>query len=94
MGQRTSLALTWSKRTRIIPVYANLLAFPRCLVYLLDKYFSKFPPRGRKWMLLAYAQSPRRQLIKITGTFSLRPVTKEATNKDYWYKCAPVGKKT
>ena len=33
-------------KNKVVPVCSNPEARPRCLVYLLDKYFNKFPPMG------------------------------------------------
>ncbi len=31
---------------KVVPVYASVTYRPRCLVYLLDTYFQKFPPKA------------------------------------------------
>ena len=72
-GPKNKYGVNTKEKNKIVPVYANPSAHPHCLVYLLDKYFSKFPLKGKK-MDIIY----------------LRPVSK-ASDKGYWYECAPVG---
>ena len=46
-SSRNKSGVSLKESNKVVPVYANPSAHPRCLVYLLDKYFSKFPPRGK-----------------------------------------------
>ena len=64
---------------KIVPIYANPSAHPRCLVYLLDLYFSKFPDSSK--------------LKAKDDIFYLGPISKNPINPvDQWYECAPVGR--
>ena len=76
-GSKSKSGVSLKETNTIIPVYANLSARLRCLVYLLDKYFSKFPPKGKDMDVLY-----------------LCCISKKPADKDKWYECSPVGKKS
>ena len=62
-GSKNKSGVNPKENNKVIPVYANSTARPRCLVYLLDKYFSKFSPKGKVWMCSSCAQFPRKSLM-------------------------------
>ena len=45
-GSKNSSGINTKEANKIVPVFACLEAKPRCLVYLLDTYFEKCPPKA------------------------------------------------
>ena len=45
-GFKNHSGVNFRENNKIVPVYSCPEAQPRCLVYLLDTYFEKFPPRA------------------------------------------------
>lgn len=64
-------------KNKIVPIYAVPENRPRCLVFLLDLYFSKFPPESSN----------------IQDVFYLRPKVKPPGASDQpWFDAMPIGK--
>lgn len=76
-GSKNKCGVNPKERNKVVTVYADPLAQPRCLVYLLDKYLSKLPQRAKD-MDIFYMRP-------ISSS-------KDCTTREVWYECAPVGK--
>ena len=46
-GSKNKTGSSLNVPNKVVPVYACPEQIPRCLVYLLDLYISKIPPRGK-----------------------------------------------
>ena len=68
------------KKNKVIPVYTNSAACPRCLVYLLDKYFSKFSPKGKD-MDVFYLRPLSKKVSDDEPWYECSPVGKEKVRK-------------
>ena len=67
---------TRKESNKVVTIYANFDNAPKCLVYLLDFYFSKFPkpPTSMETFYL-------KPLAKVPAKFD-----------DPWFECTPIGK--
>lgn len=75
-GSKNRSGIVVNESNKTVPIHAYPSAIPRCLVYLLDKYFSKFSSRGKEldmFYLRPVAETPT------------SPVA-------HWYECAPIGR--
>ena len=75
-GSKNRLGVNLKMVNKVVPVYSCPSARPRCLVYLLDLYFSKFPAKAKE-LDLFYLQ-PVSKVPAISET--------------PWYTCSPVGR--
>ena len=74
----------------MVPVYANPSAHPRCLVYLLDKYFSKLPPRAID-MDVYYLHCVSKKPADGDSWYECSPVGKEKLQKFVELLCNDAG---
>ena len=60
-GSKNHSGVNFREENKVVPVFSCPEAQPRCLVYLLDTYFEKFPPRATELDLfyLRPKKSPR-----------------------------------
>ena len=45
-GSKNRSGVNFREENKVVPVFSCPEAQPRCLVYLLDTYFERFPPRA------------------------------------------------
>ena len=74
---------------KTVPVYACPEKRPRCLVYLLDTYFSKFPPNGLA-MDVFYLR-PKRNLVGDSPWYECAPIGKAKLGAFMESICAEAG---
>ena len=83
-GSKNKSGVNPREKNKIVPVYANPSARPRCLVYLLDKYFSKFPPKAKDLDVLYLRPVSKQQLDR-----GMNVVQWAKRNfKSIWKQCA------
>ena len=85
---------TWSgvnakEANKVVPVYASPDARPRCLVYLLDLYFSKFPDNAKD--VDYFYLRPRKKFKPDMPWYDCSPVGKETMKKYVATMCAAAG---
>ena len=88
-GSKNKSGINTKEKNKIVPVYANYSARPRCLVYLLDKYFSKFPPKGKE-MDVFYLR-PVSKVSEKQYWYECAPVGKEKLRKFIETMCREAG---
>ena len=75
-GSKNKSGVNLKQPNKIVPVYAVPDSRPRCLVYLLDKYLSKIPQRGKELDIF---------YLRPSSSFNKNPA-------GYWYECAAIGR--
>ena len=75
-GSKNRSGVSVKETNKVVPIYGNPSGRPRCLVYLLDLYFSKFPAKGKEKDIFYL-----RPVAKCPSDPNAR-----------WYECAPVGR--
>lgn len=89
-GSKNKSGLNLKEKNKVVPVYGNASARPRCLVYLLDKYFSKFPLKGKD-MDVFYLRPISKKVDVGEPWYECSPVGKEKLRKYMETMCAEAG---
>ena len=89
-GSKNKSGVNPKEKNKVIPVYANSAARPRCLVYLLDKYFSKFSPKGKD-MDVFYLHPVSKKVSDDEPWYECSPVGKEKLRKYMEMMCREAG---
>ena len=75
-GSKTRSGVNPKQSNKVVPVYSCPSSRPKCLVYLLDKYFSMFSQKAKALDVFYLRPVPK------------LPSNPSAA----WYECAPVGR--
>ena len=89
-GSKYKSGTSLKESNEVVPVYANPSTLPQCLVYLLDKYFSKFPPRAID-MDVFYLRCVSKKPVDGDSWYECSPVGKEKLQKFMELMCYNAG---
>ena len=88
-GSKTRSGFSSKEVNKVVPVYACSDSRPRCLVFLLDLYFSKFPDNAKD--MDCFYLRPRKKFTRDTPWYDCAPVGKETMKKYMATMCAAAG---
>ena len=86
---KTRSGVNAKEANKVVPVYASPDARPRCLVNLLDLYFSKFPDNAKN--VDYFYLRPRKKFKPDMPWYDCSPVGKETMKKYMATMCAAAG---
>ena len=89
-GSKNHAGINFREANKVVPVYSNVKARPRCLVYLLDLYFKKFPSRATE-MDLFYLRPKKSVSTSTSEWYDCAPIGRDKLKVFLNTMCSEAG---